>query len=422
LTAIVKKNYDIIIVGGGVVGASAAYFISARGSSVLLLEKASNGEGCTHASAGLIVPSCYDPVTNPANIIEGIRSLTDPYSPVKIRPHLDPSWIRWMRRFIHSSLSKKRFLHALNILLELNCQSEILHNELAEIGGDKYAYTAQGRLNVYRTKKGLDRGIAEAEDAKDRGFSCKVIGPPKIGEFEPWLCNNIVGGIYYSGDSHVSPGALAQWLIMQAESRGVHVITNARVFGFRRSGPRVLSVCSSQGEFGAGHVILAAGAWLDKLAQMLNQKLPIMGAKGYCLTIPRLSYMPRRPLLLDDDHIAIIPYKGNLRLTSSWELCGIDNKIQKESVDRILISVQQYTTYLDSVQPAEVRLGLRPTSADGLPIIGRLPYSKNVWVAGGHGQEGITQGPLAGRQIASIINGESLGALEDALSPSRFFR
>jgi D-amino-acid dehydrogenase len=417
-----KRHYDIIIVGGGIVGASAAYFISAQCSSVLLLEKASVGEGCTHASAGLIVPSCYYPVTNPANIILGIRSFLDRYSPVQIKPHLDPSWILWMRRFIHSSLSKKRFLQTLNILLELNHQSETLHNELSEIGGDKYAYTGQGRLNVYRTKKGFDRGIADAEDARDRGISCEVIGTPKIEEFEPWLCHNIVGGIYYSEDAHVSPGAFVRWLIMQAESRGVHVITNARVFGFRRSGSRVLSVCSSQGEFGAGHVILAGGAWQDKLAQMLNQRLPIMGAKGYCLTIPRLSYMPRRPLLLDDGYIAIIPYKGHLRLTSSWELCGIDKNIQKRSVDRILLSAQQYTTHLESVQPTEVRLGLRPTPADGLPIVGRLPYSKNVWVAGGHGQEGITQGPLAGRQIASIINGESLGALEDVLSPSRFFR
>lgn len=418
----VKRKFDIIIVGGGITGSSAAYFISAQSKSVLLVEMASVGEGCTHASAGLIVPSIFNPVTSPANVRKGILSLLGKTSQVQVQPCLNLRWVTWAQLYIHTSLVKKRFLHVLDTLLELNRQSETLQQGLAKIGGKNYDYAGKGRLNVYRTQKGFNAGMADGKQAGYRGISCEVISADRIKEFEPWLCKNVVGGVYYPEDTHVSPGAFARWLIKQAESRGVHVITNASVFGFRRSGLQVSSVCTTQGEFRARHVILAAGAWLGDLSRMLNRELPIMGAKGYSLTIPRLDCMPKRPLLLEEDHIAIVPYEKYLRLTSIMELGGIDMTIETRTIDRIVSAAQQYTSHLELARPTEVRVGFRPISGDGMPIVGRLQNGSNIWVLGGHGQGGITQGPLAALQIDKMIKGESIGALESALSPSRFFR
>ena len=416
------KKYDIAIIGAGIVGVSAAYFACQQGADVLLLEKSSIGQGCTHASAGLVAPSGYRHYASRSNIGAGIGSLFDRHSPIRIRPRMDLGWLAWMNRFILAGLSKKQYSRSLNLLLEINAQSKKLHGSLSRAGGCDYVFAGNGRLNVYLNPKSFEAGIAIADDAGTHGIPSAIIRAGQIRAFEPWLTRDVAGGVFYPDDAHVLPGAFARWLASEAARHGAHIRTNTLVSGFRHSGCRVSAVLTSGAEFRADNVIIAAGAWSEELARMLGQRLPVKGAKGYSLTIPGPKEMPQRPLLLEDDHIAIVPYPDCLRLTSSWELCGTDESINMASIDRTIAATRKYTDRLEPVRVSGIRMGLRPTSPDGLPIMGRLHPGSNAWVAGGHGQEGITQGPLTGQQIAATICGAPLGVLEIAQSPQRFFQ
>ena len=416
-----KRKYDGIIVGGGIVGAATAYFAAGLGAEILLVDRAAVGQGCTRAGAGLIVPSHNEPAANPGNILMGLKSFFSRHSPISIRPRLNDGWIRWMMRFVRTGLSPREISRSREVLLELNRQSMGLHLELSKNGGQEYSYHSDGFLIVFRTAGSFKQAIGQAREDKRWGITSVLLDGRQVNEFEPWIDARVAGGLYYPEDAHLAPQTCARWMADTAARKGAAILTGAEVFAFGGSDSRTACILTTKGEFRADQVVLAAGSWMADLTRQLGQRLPIKGAKGYSLTFPRQKEMPGRPILLEDEHMVLVPYPDRLRLTGGWELCGIDNRIRPEFLEGMAPIVRSYSSRFLKERPVEIRMGHRPISADGLPLVGRMEKAGRVLIAGGHGQEGLTQGPLAGKQIADLLSGGSIGALGQALDPNRFF-
>ncbi len=413
------RKRDVIIVGGGVVGVSAAYFLAREGLDVLLLERGGIASGSSYGNAGLVVPSFTSPLPTPEVLSKGLLFLLDQEGPLRIKPRLEMGFIAWMWRFVRSC-NRSHFRKAVEVFSRLNREGLAVHRELADLGGAEFEFSQRGLLYLFLTDKTRDHAFKEAKHLKELGIQAQPLSREEVRGLEPSCAPEVRGGLFYGEDCSLRPAEFVHWLADRAREAGARIVTGAEVFGFETDQGRVRAARTTLGRFSAESFVLAAGAWQPVLARLLGRKLPTEGAKGYSLALPLPDPCPSRPLILEEKHIAVTPYRGFLRLTGILDLTGLDLTIKKRRLDLVQAQSAQYLPSVNGLESREVWRGLRPCSPDGLPILGRLSPWSNAYVAGGHDTKGMSLGPLSGLYISRLIIGQGLDGMERVLSPDRF--
>lgn len=415
---------DVLVIGGGVIGVSTAYYLSQRGRQVTLVEQGEIAHGCSYGNAGLIVPSHATPLPEPGALASGLKWLLDPESPFYIKPRLSLDLARWLLTFaLHCTES---FTHqALPILRDLGLGSAALYSDLADLFD--FGYRHNGLLQLYTTAAGLRNGRKEAELLSQAGLSATPVTAAEAKAIEPLARPDLAGGIYYPTDAHLNPAAFVRGLAAWLEARpGVAIHRNTRVTGLERAGRRIRAVRTTRGEYEAAEVVLAAGAWSPSLARDLALRLPIEAAKGYSVTIKRPARCPRLGLLLGETRVAVTPMEqanGDiLRFAGTLELAGLDFSINQRRLAAVKRAPGQF---LEGLEPEkwetlEEWSGLRPCTPDGLPIVGRPAAYDNLVLAAGHAMVGISLGPITGKLVTQIVMGEKTEVDVKPLSPERF--
>jgi len=188
---------------------------------------------------------------------------------------------------------------------------------------------------------------------------------------------------------------------------GVNLVEHSPVTGFRRSGDRVVSVICDKTEFPADHVILAAGVATRELGKKLGVSVPVYSGGGYSVdvNINRAELRPRTSIITDDTHIAVTPLAWGLRVSSGMIIGQTHPKIPQSVFNGLMNDLRQAYPHvpLDDVEPGWA--GLRPMSADGVPIVGHLPGYVNTFVATGHAMLGLTYAPPTARVLHALIDG-----------------
>lgn len=414
-----KKMVDVIVIGGGVVGVSIAYYTASQGASVLLIEKGPLGSGSSYANSGLLVPSHCQPLPSPGVISKGLRFLLERQSPFYIRLGLDMDLVRWVWKFCRSC-NEKHLYHSVGVFRKLSMESLELHKELAEQGASEYQYAQKGLLTLYSDDKAFEEGRDYASRMKTYGIEAEVLSAEKVRDMEPGVGPQVVGGLFHGIDGRLDPAAFVSWLGRQAEAKGVEYLTDTEVFWFESSRRKVTTVVTTRGDFQADQVVLAGGAWTSRLARLLGVRIPIRAAKGYSLTFKRPENAPKIPLLLDEARVAVTPFSDSLRLAGTLELSGMDRTIDRSRLEAILTQTYRYLPKLGGMEVKEIWPGLRPCTPDGLPVLGRLRPHTNVFIAGGHGTKGMLLGPVTGKYMSRMLAGDSIGMMERSLRPDRF--
>ena len=169
-------------------------------------------------------------------------------------------------------------------------------------------------------------------------------------------------------------------------------------------------------------VLLAAGAWSMPLAKQIGVELLMQPAKGYSITLKNPSTLPGRYLFLGKSKVAVTPMGANLRYAGTLELAGFDMTINQRRVNAILKAGESYLQKIDGEPQPEIWAGLRPTSPDGLPYIGRSARVKNLVIATGHAMLGVSAGPLTGQLAAEILQEQKASFNLAPLAPERYLR
>jgi len=414
------KKVDVIIVGGGVIGVSIAYYAAVRGASVLLIERGAVGSGASHGNAGLLVPSHCQPLPSPGVIARGLRYLLQPDGPFYVHLQADMELARWLWRFCRSC-NEKHLYHSVGIFSKLSTESMELHRQLAELGGDRYEYAQSGLLTLYINEKAFVESQEYYTGMKTYGIETAVLNGDQVRDMEPEIGPQVIGGLLHKMDGRLDPAAFVSWLAGEAREKGVRILSDTEVFWLENSRRRVTSVVTTHGDFQAEQIVLAGGAWIPQLTSQLGVRIPIRAAKGYSLTFHRPGNSPKLPLLLDEARMAITPFAQTLRMAGTLELAGgRDLDIDRSRLQAIRAQAHRYLPNLGEIGLKEIWRGLRPCTPDGLPIFGRLhPYS-NVLIAGGHGTKGMLLGPVSGKYISQMLAGGSIGMMERSLKPRRF--
>lgn len=410
-----------VIVGGGIMGLSSAYYLQKSGWEVTIVDKGDLSDNCSHGNLGMIVPSHFVPLAAPGMISQGIRWMFDKKSPFYVKLAADKNLLKWGLRFMRSA-TQKHVERSAAYLLELNLFSKHLYEELAENPGFDFSLEKKGILMYYKTEKTGEEEVHLAEKGRRMGIDVEALSPQQVQLLEPDTELDILGAVHYRSDAHLYPNALLDQLITYLRKAGVTFNLNAPVQKIVKEKNVAKRVITSSSDNDADIVVLATGSWLPQLAKMANEGLSLMPGKGYSFTIDKPQQKLNVPAILCEARVAITPMNGKMRYGGTMEIGKVNNVINMNRVQGIVESIPEYfpNLHLEMPQQKEVWYGFRPCTPDGLPYIGFAKKTENLLIAGGHAMSGLSLGPATGKVIADLANGQVPSVKIEAFSPGRF--
>ena len=412
---------DVLVIGGGVIGVCTAYYLARAGRKVTLVEKGEICSGCSYGNAGLVSPSHAIPLAAPGVWQKGLKWMFQPESPFYIKLRLDLDLFRWLWRF-QRACTKSRAMKSMPVLGSLMRAGVDLYRELARLPGMEFGFRQEGLLTLFRTGRGFEEGLKEAELVREVGIESTAMTPSKVREKAPHALASLAGGIYYPGDAHLHPADFVLALARAAQSEGARLETSTEVLAIETdtSGRKISAVKTTRGDFSPDQVVLAGGAWSPLVSRDLGIRLPIQPAKGYSLTFRRPDGCPSFPIMFAETKVFATPMGETLRLAGTLELAGLDLSINARRVKAVRRAATSYVSGLENLELIEIWRGLRPCTPDGLPIVGPYQGLKNLIIASGHAMLGITLGPVTGKIVSQLITGEEPMVDVSALSADRF--
>jgi D-amino-acid dehydrogenase len=413
----------VLIVGGGIVGLSAAYYCARKGYRVTLVERGGPERGgCSFVNAGMLVPSHIVPLASPGMVRLGLRWMWNPESPFYLKPRLSTDLLSWGWRF-NSAATQSNVDRAAPVLRDLHLASRDCYREWAALWSNAFDLVERGMLMLCNTAHGLEEEAKAAEYARKLGMRAEVLTAAETADREPALRMDIAGAVYFADDCQVTPMRVMSVLAREVERAGVQVTYNATVEGWRRTGGRIDALRIRGGaELSADEYVVCAGFWSQDTVRALGVSIPMQAGKGYSLTLDQPQSLPRICAILSEARVAVTPMDGALRFAGTMELGGDDETIDGARVRGMVKSIASYYPDIAPAQlkHATVRTGLRPCSPDGLPYVGRVSRYANLSVATGHAMMGMSLGPISGKVIAEMLAGEKPSCDVAGLNPDRY--
>jgi len=411
----------VIVVGGGVIGVSCAYYLARGGALVTLIERDQIGAGASSGNAGT-VSAGHPPLNRPGRVREGISQMLDPTSPLYIHPRLDPALWRWLLGFARRC-TWNHVEYCMRVMAPLGKDALTLFDSIIEEEHIECGYTVGGYYDVCMTETGLKGARHEADIIARYGYHPEAVDGDEMRRREPALADGVVGGVFYPEAATLNPALFLSRLAKASERRGVEIREGAAVSEVRLENGRAVGVTLDSGEVvGGDAVVLTTGPFSLRLARQVGVRLPVQPGKGYHRDVdigPNGAPALRSAFVLNETSVFCTPMDTFVRFAGTMEFSGQNTVLQQGRLRQLTKAARDYLPDMGSARPISEWCGLRAMSMDGLPIVGPLGNVDGLTVATGHGMLGLTLGPVTGEIIAH----EVLGAPEeriDALSPARF--
>lgn len=411
-----------IIIGGGIIGLSSALYLKNSGWDVTVIDKGDLSNNCSYGNAGYVCPSHFIPLATPGIIRQGIVWMTNPKSPFFVQPRLDWGLMDWGVKFIKSARAEKVKAAAVP-LRDIAIISQQAYESWMDIPGMDLAYEKKGILEYFKTPEKEEHAHHTCEDAVHLGIDAVMLSREEVQAMEPHTTVDIKGALYFRTDAHVYPDKVMRSLIKQLQESGVIFRTQETVTGFERSQGVIKKVITDKAVYDAGTVVLSGGSWSRGIAAQLSVSLPMVGGRGYSLTLTDSPYRLNHPAILMEGRVAITPMDGNkIRFGGTMEITGLDQPPRMNRVAGILDAVKQYLPQFQVAMPTEKEIwyGYRPCSADGLPYIGRSRQYSNLIIATGHAMIGMSLGAGTGKIVGELANEQALSMDIHPFDPGRF--
>lgn len=374
---------DAIVVGGGIVGASTAYHLARAGARVTLIDQARPGQA-TAASAGIIAPG------------------TGFSQPAAFFP----------------------------LAFRAVAYYEDLLAQLAEDGECRTGYETVGLLHIATSEEEaarlpiLLRLLEERRAAGVKNLGeMHLLESQQTRELFPAL-GAVHGAIHVSGAARLDGRLMRDALRGAAQLRGTRIVVSEREATLVREGKGVSRVIVDGQTFVAQQVILAAGAWSGQCAQTLGVSLPISPQRGQILHLQGPQEADRWPIVMGFHSHYLLTFPGARVIAGATREhhAGFDVRETAGGVCEVLNEALRVAPGLASATLREVRIGLRPATPDGLPVLGRVLQLENVFLATGHGASGLQLGPYSGALVASLVSGHEPALDLSPFSVERFHK
>lgn len=407
----------VAVVGGGVVGLLCAHHLRKRGADVVVLERDRVGQGCSLGNAGWISPSIAWPLPAPGLRLKSLGWMLDSSSPLYIRPSAVPSMAGFLLGF-WKRCNRADFDRGVKAFAELGERTMELFDELAE-DGVEYEGDDKGLLMVFRERAGLDE---ELELLREMAYGpIREHDEDELRGLEPALAPGRIYGAHVLPERTVRPETVCAGTAELFVRSGGELLEATRVAELVFEGGRAVAAATEAGEsVEADAFLVATGAEAARLARTAGAPLPLQAGKGYSTTVTRPETEIRHPLYLGEAKIGITPFGGAIRVAGTMELSGINLKLDPRRIEALERAAESEVPGVLRGGASERWVGMRPLTPDGLPILGRLPATGNVYVATGHQMLGVTLAPSTGVAMAELILEGASRVDLDPFRPERF--
>jgi D-amino-acid dehydrogenase len=393
----------VIVLGAGVVGASAALHLAKRGLAVALVDRRGPGEETSYGNAGIIEGNTYFPYPFPFEIRKLVKVA------FKLAPEANyhlaalPALLPWL--FAYSLASRPAaMLDFARKMRPLFARAVAEHEVLIkEAGADKYL-RKNGWLKVYRSESAFAAVQSDLDAIAAAGLEFQTLDRAGALSLEPDLAPVFARGVYWPGAASVSdPLAITRAFVARLVALGgVTLKGDAR--SLHRAGER-WRVDTDEGPVDAPQAVIALGPWAPDLLKPLGIDLPLAVKRGYHLHFrPKGNAGLSRPVLDADVGYLVAPMEHGLRLTTGAEFAARDAAPTPVQFGRLMNAARALFPLGAQVE-AEPWLGRRPCFPDSMPVIGRAPGQKGLWLDYGHAHWGLTLGPASGRLLAEMMTG-----------------
>jgi D-amino-acid dehydrogenase len=407
------KDYDVIILGAGVVGINSAYFALGYGKSVCVVDRRSAaGLETSFANGGQVSVSHAEPWANPSAPLKVLKWLFDPEAPLLFRPKLDIHQWLWIAKFLVDCLPHRANRHTTEIV-RLATESRGLIQEIRAREGLQYDQRSNGILHFYRDSWEFESAVKVAELMRRYNCNRTVVDKERILEIEPAFAeriDDIVGATYTAEDESGDAHKYTQQLAAVCERMGADFRYDSEavaVHADRASGSisgLELQTAHGYETIRARDYIVSMGPYSAPFLRRVGVRLNIYPAKGYSVTIP-IAGSNTAPItsLTDDQYKLVYSNLGDrLRIAGTAELSGYTKWLDLRRCHAILKNVRGLFPRAGDFDAATFWTGLRPTTPSNLPYVGRSRY-RNLWLNTGHGTLGWTLGAGSGRRIADMV-------------------
>ena len=400
----------VLVLGGGVIGVTSAYYLARAGHEVTLLERQ---EGLaletSYANAGEISPGYSSPWAGPGVPLKAVRWLLMKHGPLAIRPRLDPAMWSWALRMLRNCTSARYAINKSRMVPLAEYSRDCLRALRAETG-IFYDERSQGTLQLFRMQKQLDGIGGDVEVLKKFGIPFEVLDREGCAVAEPALGRvreKFVGGLRLpgdeTGDCHIFTTKLAALASAAVDFR--HGVTVQKLL---HDGRRATGVRTSEGPIEADAVVIALGSYSPRLLRPLGIRIPVYPIKGYSLTLPIAdeAAAPVSTVMDETYKIAITRLGSRIRVGGTAEIAGYDLSLRPSRRAPLEHSVSDLFGGGGRVEEATFWCGLRPMTPDGPPILGPSGID-GLYLNTGHGTLGWTMACGSGRVLADIVSGRT---------------
>ncbi|ASI78226.1 FAD-binding oxidoreductase [Bacillus pacificus] len=383
------RHCDVLIIGGGIIGCSIAYYTSKYGRDVTIIEKGEFVSGTSSRCDGNILAIDKDP---------GFDS-------------------------------------------QMSLVSQKLVTDLSEELEHSFEYRAPGSILVCESDEEMEAAQQWVNRQKEAGLPFRMLDRQDIREESPFFADDLLGGLECATDSTVNPYLLAFALLAESKKFGTKAFNHTEVKEMKRDIDGSFIVETTNGTFTAKQVVNAAGVWAPKIGQMLDVNIPIEPRKGHIIVASRQQHVGCRKVmefgyliskfggqrkvdaLTEKYGVALVfePTESqNFLIGSSREFVGFHTKINNEVIKCIANRAIRFYPKMADMMVIRSYAGLRPWTEDHLPIISRVEHIPNYFIAAGHEGDGISLAAVTGKVIEELLNEKETIIPIEPLRLSRF--
>jgi len=395
------QKAEVIVLGAGIVGVSAAYAVRQRGLSVILIDRREPGSETSYGNAGILSSGSILPLNKPSLWRALPTYMTNRHAALR----WDPSWairnIDWLVRFLGNATTS-RIRPRAAALHGLIGASLKLHREWIVKADAAQRIRETGWLKAWRSD-----AVAAAKEEQaflaEYGIASQLLDRQAISALEPNIVPVYKAGLLHTETASVdSPGAVVMaYARMLVGSGGEIRQSDIKAIAPDGEGWRVVL---ADGAISARHVVVALGPWSADLLRPLGYRVPLAFERGYHREFkPNPARSLQRPIHDAEGSFLMTPMEQGIRVTTGVELTARDAPSSFAQLDQVVPVARGVVEFGEAV--GEPWRGARPTLPDSLPMIGPAPRHSGLWLAFGNQHIGFTTGPATGAAIAAMIAG-----------------
>ncbi len=416
----------IVILGSGVIGTTAAYYLAKEGHDVTVLERQPGPAlETSFANAGEVSPGYSAPWAGPGVPVKAIQWLLMQHSPLVIKPMLDLAMWRWGLSMLRNCTEARYRINKARMVRLAEYSRDCLVKLRADTG-IQYDERMQGTLQLFRTQKQLDSTGKDIEILQRSGVPFQLLDREGYLAHEPALADvkeKFVGALRLPGDETGDCFKFTNRLAEMAMGLGVQFRFGVRIERLATQGDDVTGVVTDQGLIGADRYLLALGSYSTAMLAPLGLNVPVYPVKGFSITVPITdpSKSPESTIMDETHKVAVTRLGDRIRVGGTAQLSGFDLELNESRRRTLEFVVNDLFPRGGDVSRAEFWTGLRPMTPDGTPILGptRLP---KLWLATGHGTLGWTMAAGTGQLLADWMSGRPPEIDTEGLTIARYDR